>query len=165
MKRHLDRKFSQRNAPACTLTWSKSNLMYIEHITFFYCCKWKQLGRLTCITFKRNCVFLLIWWDMSLAAIYLFWQHKRGADLESVCSLKSLWMICLREPGAVTLDRIMRSSVNMDRGCGFSVKLMGASGLCKHMSLFHQMQLLASCSLQGRKSLNLTTAAVWKIKM
>lgn len=52
----------------------------------------------------------------------------------------------------MTLDTILRSSVNMDPGCGFSVKLMGASDLCKHTSLFHQMQLLASCSLQGHTS-------------
>lgn len=141
VKCHLDWKFSQRNASACILPWSKSNLVYIEHITLLYCVVQLQT-ELSCVlnitsvelccltfrTFKCKCVST-DWREMSWAAIYLFWQHRSSTDLESVGSLKSLWMSCSRDPGEITRNRASpRSgapSIKMDPGCVFSIRPVG----------------------------------------
>lgn len=129
----------------------------------------------TFITFKCYCVFLLID-EKCLGLISICFDSAEVALIWNQFALSSLneW-VTRGNPGAVTLDwaslqRICRISINVEPGCVFSIKPMGASGLCKHTSLFHQMQLLASCSLDPKcpartQKSNAKTAAVWRIKM
>lgn len=130
---------SQRDAPACILTWSKSNLVYIKHITYFLLFystanttvlysvkKKKKSGVLDCVgwvllTFKCNCVFLLID-ERRLGLLCIYFD---STNLESVCSLKSLWMSCSRGTW---------SSINTDPASAFSIKPMGAFRACANIT-------------------------------